>query len=195
MANGGYSDTPYYFDTLQNPTNGSLAGTASGLNGVFAYSSGSIFPNNVSTSGDNYWVDVVFHDTSTGPQATDKNGFVTTENATLSIASVSNASNGTVTYNASTQTVSFVPNSGYVGPANFTYTVTDGQNTGSGNVSLTVNYPVTAQSLFNPSNTPASEANDPNSAELGVQFRTSVNGTITGIRFYKSPLDTGTHTA
>jgi hypothetical protein len=63
-------------------------------------------------------------------------------------------------------------------------------------VSLTVNYPITAQSLFNPSDTPATvTANDPNSVELGVKFQASTNGTITGIRFYKGPQNTGTHVA
>src|SRR6202008_1802023 len=80
MSSGEYSDTPYYFDTLQSPTNGSLSATADGLNGVYAYSSGSIFPTNVPTSGDNYWVDVVFNDTSQGPQANNETGFATTEN-------------------------------------------------------------------------------------------------------------------
>ena len=31
--------------------------------------------------------------------------------------------------------------------------------------------------------------------ELGVKFRASTNGTITGIRFYKGPQNTGTHVA
>ncbi len=35
--------------------------------------------------------------------------------------------------------------------------------------------------------------NDPNGVELGVKFRPTVNGFITGIRFYKGPLNTGTH--
>src|SRR5580704_3742598 len=60
----------------------------------------------------------------------------------LSIAGVSNPSNGTVTYNSSTQTVSFVPTTGYLGPAGFTYTITDGQgDTASANVALMVNAP------------------------------------------------------
>ena len=106
----------------------------------------------------------------------------------LSIVGVSNPSNGTVSYNASTQTVSFAPNNNYLGPASFTYTITDGQASASANVSLTVNYPITAQSLFNPSDTPATvTGNDPNSVELGVKFQASTNGTITGIRFYKGP--------
>ena len=121
---------------------------------------------------------------------TDPNGL------SLSIVGVSNPSNGTVSYNASTQTVSFVPNNNYLGPASFTYTITDGQASASANVSLTVNYPITAQSLFNPSDTPATvTANDPNSVELGVKFQASTNGTITGIRFYKGPQNTGTHVA
>jgi hypothetical protein len=121
---------------------------------------------------------------------TDPNGL------SLSIVGVSNPSNGSVSYNASTQTVSFAPNNNYLGPASFTYTITDGQASASANVSLTVNYPITAQSLFNPSDAPATvTANDPNSVELGVKFQASTNGTITGIRFYKGPQNTGTHVA
>lgn len=214
-TNGRYSDTPYYFDTLQSPTNGSLSAIASGLDGLFAYSSGSIFPNNVPATGDNYWVDVVFNDTSTEPQATNVSGFATTENTALSISAsallaqdtdpgglplsfsgVSNPTNGTVTYNASTQTITFTPNSGYTGPASFTYTITDGKSTGSGNVSLTVNDPVTAQTLFYTADTPATvTVNDASSVELGVKFQPSTNGTITAIRFYKGPQNTGTHVA
>ena len=114
----------------------------------------------------------------------------------LSITGVSNPSNGTVTYNASTQTISFVPTSNYVGPASFTYTITDGQASASGNVSVTVNNPPTAQTLFGASATPGTiTVNDPNGVSLGVKFEASANGTISGIRFYKGPENTGTHVA
>jgi hypothetical protein len=36
-------------------------------------------------------------------------------------------------------------------------------------------------------------SNDPNAVNLGVKFQASTNGTITGIRFYKGPSNTGTH--
>jgi hypothetical protein len=158
----------------------------------------------------------VFNDTGlSGPQVDDVSGLLTTENTALSIsastllagdtdpqglplslASVSNPSNGTVTYNASTQTVTFTPNAGYTGPASFTYNVTDGKLTGSGNVSLTVTYPTTAQSLFYTGDTPAIvTVNDPNSVELGVKFQASTTGVITAIRFYKDPQNIGTHVA
>jgi parallel beta-helix repeat protein len=35
--------------------------------------------------------------------------------------------------------------------------------------------------------------NDPNAVELGMRFQPLVNGTITGVRFFKSAGDTGTH--
>ncbi|HEV3093145.1 MAG TPA: N,N-dimethylformamidase beta subunit family domain-containing protein, partial [Solirubrobacteraceae bacterium] len=40
---------------------------------------------------------------------------------------------------------------------------------------------------------PTPDAGDPHSAELGVKFTTEVFGTVTGLRFYKSEANTGTH--
>ena len=37
------------------------------------------------------------------------------------------------------------------------------------------------------------DSGDTNAAELGVKFTSSVAGTVTGIRFYKAPANTGTH--
>ena len=49
-------------------------------------------------------------------------------------------------------------------------------------------------SIFNPSATPKTPDQGPDSpVEIGVKFRSDVNGTITGIRFYKSSTNTGTH--
>ena len=60
---GNYADTPYYFATYQGQSNGSLNAPGNSLNGVFAYSANSTFPNTASTdTGDNFWVDVVFND-------------------------------------------------------------------------------------------------------------------------------------
>ena len=218
-TNGNYSAGDDYFDTASK-TNGPLTapdtGTAGG-NGVYTYGSASVFPTK-SFLGTNYWVDVVFNPSSGGnPVANDDSGFVTTENTPLtiqgsqllandsdpngyplSIQSVSNPTNGTVTLNSgSPQTVTFTPTGGYTGPASFTYTITNGHGgTDSAQVSLTVNPPAaTTSSLFNAGDTPAIlTENDPNAIELGVKFQSSVAGNITGIRFYKGPQNTGTHT-
>jgi methionine-rich copper-binding protein CopC len=48
--------------------------------------------------------------------------------------------------------------------------------------------------IWSPTATPAvASANDTGSVELGVKFRSDVAGFITGIRFYKGSLNTGTH--
>jgi hypothetical protein len=49
--------------------------------------------------------------------------------------------------------------------------------------------------LFPATATPGTaSADDPNAIEIGVKFRTEVNGYITAIRFYKGALNTGVHT-
>lgn len=73
----------------------------------------------------------------------------------FSLTGVSNPVNGSVSYNAQNQTVTFTPANSYAGTAGFAYTITDtsGQS-GSGQVSLNVNYPVSAQSLFGTNDAP-----------------------------------------
>lgn len=213
---GHYSTTDFYFDNAGH-THGALTATGSGLNGVYAYGAGASFPNNVSIiNGDNYWVDVVFKDTSLQPQANNDSGFTVTENGSLTIAastllandtdpsglpfsitSVSSPVNGAVSYDAQAQTVTFTPNTGYAGAAQFTYTITDsGGASGSGQVALNVNYPLYAQSLFGTNDTPSvPNSGDASSVEIGVKFTASASGTITGLRFYKGSSNTGTHVA
>jgi hypothetical protein len=49
--------------------------------------------------------------------------------------------------------------------------------------------------IWNPAATPASISSDSRRVEIGVKFRSEVNGVITGIRFYKGSTNTGTHVA
>jgi hypothetical protein len=49
-------------------------------------------------------------------------------------------------------------------------------------------------SIWNSSATPLIVAADASAVELGLRFRTDVNGTVTGVRFYKSAANIGTHT-
>ncbi|MBV8452021.1 MAG: DUF4082 domain-containing protein, partial [Deltaproteobacteria bacterium] len=186
---------------------------ASGGNGVYAYGSSSVFPTN-SYNAANYWVDVVFAVAgalgNVSPTANNVSGFITPQNTALQIAAstilandsdpngyplsisgVSNSSNGTATYNAGSQTVTFVPAN--VGPASFTYSITNGQGgTASATVSLTVIQAV--DSIFIASSSPTNVTiNDPNSVELGMKFQASSSGNIVGISFYKGPNNTGTH--
>src|SRR5215470_14885714 len=61
-------------------------------------------------------------------------------------------------------------------------------------VSVTVTAAVCPCNLWNRTLTPTNIDADPdNSVELGMKFKADLNGSITGIRFYKSSNNTGTH--
>jgi hypothetical protein len=189
---------------------GDLTAPAGG-NGVYAYGSNSVFPTSTYAAS-NYWVDVVY---TNPPVANNDSGFVVNENGSITIAAsallandtgpngqplsitgVSNPGNGSVSYDANAKSVTFVPTTGYAGTASFTYSVADSAGaTASATASLIVNDPSTT-SLFDPATAPSIVTeNDSNAVELGLKFQASSNGTITGLRFYKGPQNTGTHVA
>ena len=92
-------------------------------------------------------------------------------------------------------TVSFPQSGTYA----LTLTATSGSASSSSNVTITVNPAATPPSgpfsLWQSTATPTvPSAQDGTSVELGVKFRSDSAGFITGIRFYKGSLNTGTHT-
>ncbi|HEV7951045.1 MAG TPA: DUF4082 domain-containing protein, partial [Glaciihabitans sp.] len=218
-SNGGYSSDSNYFTAPV--TNGPLtapSSAASGGNGVYAYGAASVFPTNTYNAS-NYWVDVLYNQGAAAPNqppvAANDSGFTTTTNTALTIAAAallandtdpngdpltvtgaSGATNGTVSFNAQTNAVSFTPTSGYTGAAGFNYAIADGRGgVASASVALTVTAPATGASLFAANATPATITDsDTNSVELGMKFSASANGTISGVRFYKGPQNTGPHT-
>jgi hypothetical protein len=215
-SNGHYTSTSGYFNTAH--TAGPLTASASG-NGVYAYGNGNLFPT-ATYGATNYWVDVVFSPASGGvnqsPVAVNDNGFSTAKNAaltinassllandsdpnndSLTITGVSNAVNGSATFDAQTNTITFTPAAGYVGSAAFNYAISDGRGgTAGASVALNVIDPTATVSLFSAGSTPSMVAvNDPNPVELGFKFQASTNGDILGLSFYKGAANTGTHTA
>ncbi len=215
-SNGRYTATAGYFSTAH--TTGPLTASASG-NGLYAYGSGNLFPT-ATYGATNYWVDVVFNAASGGanqpPVAVNDSGFSTAKNTsitinassllandsdpnndTLTITGVSNAVNGTATFDAQAKTITFVPTTGYTGSATFNYAVSDGHGgTAGAGVTLSVVDPSSTVSLFSASSTPSVvSVNDSNPVELGLKFQASTNGDILGIRFYKGASNIGTHKA
>jgi hypothetical protein len=210
-TSGYYSATAGYFSTPHD--NGVLA-TAAGANGVFAYGNASTFPDG-SWNATNYWVDVVMDARNRAPVATDDAGFSTMHGAPLvlpvaallgndrdpdgdafSLSSVSGASNGSVAYDAQAGTVTFTPQAGFTGTAGFSYGITDARGgTATASVAVAVGAPAASASLFGAGDVPAiASVNDPSALELGMRFRSSMDGFITGIRFYKGAQNTGPHT-
>ncbi len=208
---GNYSADSDYFASAAHAV-GPLTAPA-GTNGVYTYGTGVVFPSS-NFLGSNYYVDVVFTPGGTLQPPVAHNDSVIALKSTplviatssllandtdpggrlpLTVAGVSSPINGTVTFSGTT--ITFTPTTGYTGAASFTYTVKNTANLIStpATVSITVN---AAASLFATANTPATiTVSDHSAAELGVKFQSSVGGKITGIRFYKSPQNLGTHTA
>lgn len=151
--------------------------------------------------------------TNQPPVANNDSGYSTTQDTALTIAAsallandtdpnsdpltvtgVSGGVNGTVSFNAQTNLVTFTPTAGYTGAASFGYAISDGRGgTATATANLTVTTPIV--SLFSSSDTPA-VLSDPDTAQvnLGVRFTSSAAGTINGIKYYKGAGDTGTHT-
>ncbi|SFA77581.1 protein of unknown function [Rhizobium sp. NFR07] len=216
-SNGNYVATANYFDTTRTNGNISAPSTSSaGGNGLFAYGTSSLFPTQ-SYNSTNYWVDVLYQpSTANGvPVAVADSGFSATTGTPLTIAGtallandndpdsdplvitgVSNAVNGSVSYDSTLQTVTFTADAGYSGPASFSYSISDGQGgTSSAQVSLTVSPPSETQSLFTAANLPSIiSVDDINLVNLGMKFQADTAGWIESIRFYKGSSNTGPHT-
>ncbi|MCA1362864.1 DUF4082 domain-containing protein [Bradyrhizobium sp. IC3069] len=215
-SNGHYASTTNYFTTAR--TSGPLTAPAS-INGVYTYGTGNLFPTSTYNAS-NYWVDVVSNGTSGSnqqPVATADNGFHATQGVpftidgaaqlandtdpngdALTITGVSGAANGTASFNAQNNSVTFTSASGFTGPTSFDYSISDGRGgTASASVNVTVHAPSSnVVSLFSSNPTPSVvSANDGQAIEVGMKFQASAPGDIIGLRFYKGPSNTGTHVA
>jgi hypothetical protein len=109
---------------------------------------------------------------------------------------------GTLSYNNTTFTASFQPAAALAVGTRYTATVS-GAKTQSGATmtapytwSFTTTAPTTCPCTLFPANAAPSVVtdSDPSAVELGMKFTADVNGTVTAIRFYKGPSNTGTHT-
>ncbi len=107
---------------------------------------------------------------------------------------------GTTTYDAPSRTVTFTPSSAL--SASTVYSATaSGATDPSGNTMSPYSWSFTTAAavacpctIWPNTATPAVvTVNDASAVELGVRFRTSTAGYITGLRFYKGSSNTGTH--
>lgn len=199
--NGFYAYTGNYF-TSSGVTNGPLTLLASGVDGnnaVYHYP-GAGFPTS-SFNNANYWVDVLFSEVP--PVAGTVNYVLTSitdaNNCNNSGASLSTATveikplpAGTLSaqpLNCAGQHISLVFNSSSgTGPFNLvingnTYTgITDGTSFSTG-VTAPASTPISVWNNAVTGGEPAVSDND--AVELGLKFRSTVGGTISGVRFYK----------
>ncbi len=109
---------------------------------------------------------------------------------------------GTPSYNATSRTLTLTPSAALAASTSYTVTVSGAKDT-AGNTMNPVTWTFTTAApsssgcpctIWATTATPAVVADpDTDAVEVGVKFRTTQAGSITGIRFYKGAGNTGTH--
>jgi hypothetical protein len=213
-GDANYFASPYTSGPLQVPAGG----------GVYGYGPAGSFPSKVYQDY-NYWVDVVLStSTGPPPSVTGEapaagatgvaisstvaatfNEAVIPSTIQFTLTGPGNAAvPATLTYDASTDTATLTPWSNLIASTTYTATVSGAQGTSGGVMAGPVSWTFTTAATYGPGpfsiwNPPATPQNADTggggAVELGVQFTPAVSGTITGVRFYKGPLNTGTHVA
>ena len=203
--NGHYSaDLNYFFGKgVDNPPLHMLTNGVFGGNGVYAYGSSNVFPNQTYKAA-NYWVDVMFTaglSTLTSITVTPANLSII-PGASQQFVATGNYSDGS-TRNVTSQAM-WTSSNPTVATINSSGRAT-ALSAGSTTISATL-ASVTGSSLLTVQSAPAVLTIWPNTAipqwvdsgpdnavALGVKFNSDVAGTITGIRFYKAVANTGAH--
>jgi hypothetical protein len=208
--NGHYSAISAAFGTagVSNPPLQALA-NATSADGVYAYSPTSIFPTN-SFNATNYYVDVLFAPIppSGAPSAptavsaaaaaskaqvswttpsSEGGGKITSYTVTPYIGTKAQAP---VTVGASTTSTTLA---GLTNGASYTFKVAATNSTGTSEQSQASSAVTPQDTIFEFTTPTTIDSGDTSSIELGVKFAASENGSVTGIRFYKAPANTGTH--
>ena len=194
----------------------------SGGNGVFNMG-GPGFPSQT-FNGSNYAVNVIFDTTqpvtapvvsgvtpddgssgnpvSTDPTATFSQAVVPNTVSFTVTASGGGAVSGSVSFNGADTVATFTPDSPLAAGTTYTATVSGAQNSSGTPMSGSKSWSFTTSagsqcpcSIWqNAAPSGAVDAADTSAVNLGVQFRASSDGTITGVRFYKEADNTGVHT-
>ncbi len=199
------------------------SGTGGLGNGVYQYSGATPLTPTWSTSNaTNYWVDAVFNtqrvdpvpptvvstaSTSTGaslpldtmPSATFSED-VRQDTLSLQLQDPNGANlSGALTYNQNTFTETLTPSGPLALGTVYTATVAGVRDISGNPLASSSTFKLTTPtcpcSLFADTATPAEpDHSDAQSVELGTHFRTHIDGYIRGVRLYKGPANTGTHT-
>jgi len=211
--NGRYATTSGFFGTPF--TNGALTAPASG-NGRYLYGATGGYPS-YSYQATNYWVDVVFEadpsvvnvtsrtpaDGATGvpADATPRISFaegVQPSGWTMTVKQGGTAVPGSAALSPDGTQLTFTPTAQLA--ASTTYTVeVAGVRSADGVALATQTWSFTTAAATAPvvrlldGLTPTSDVSD-SPLELGMAFTSSAAGSVTGLRFWKSTANTGTHT-
>jgi len=220
----GYDEGAFADAGVDNAPLHALRDGADGANGIYRYGTGGGFPTNTwqaanywvdvvyTTSATDITPPTV---TGTSPAA-GATGVptTTTVSATFSeavqagtpaiaVTTGAGAVAGATAYDAATRTVTFTPASALAASTAYTATVSGARDT-AGNTMTAFPWSFTTGAaggsgcpctIWPATAAPTTaSASDDSAVEVGVRFRTSTAGYISGLRFYKGASNTGTHT-
>jgi hypothetical protein len=209
-STGGHYSADWDYFSTSGVDHAPLHAFANGLNGLtdglFAYSTVSAFPTNTFSSS-NYWVDVAF---TNSPNLAISMPSLPKGTQSVPYSQSLFASGGETPYSwslvfgflpaalalSSVGLISGTPTA--AGVFDFTVQVTDSSNpqqTASGPLRIVVTTSGSCPCTIWPDTAAPTniDIGPDSSAELGVAFRSDTSGYVTGIRFYKSAANTGTH--
>ncbi len=217
-----HTDTGHYAATSNGlasaVTNGPLTALAAG--GVYAYGNANAFPTNT-YNATNYWVDVVYSQTTAPPAVTSvtpadgATGVAVSVTPTVTFSQAVTPSTvsftlkdssgttvpGSVSFNTANTVATFTPTSSLAASTTYTATVSGAQNTSGQAMSSPFTWTFTTRAATqcpcsiwqNGTPTGAVDAADTSAITLGVQFRASSSGYVNAVRFYKQVDNTGSH--
>ncbi|MEW2358223.1 DUF4082 domain-containing protein [Spirillospora sp. NPDC029432] len=205
---------------VDNPPLQAVANGNGGGNGVYKYGPRS-FPDQ-SYGATNYWVDVLFNPPpDETPPAVARSGpsneatsvptgakvsvtFDEPVRAGTPVLALAGPSGqpvaGTAALDAAGRTVTFTPSAGLAAATRYTASVSGARDAAGNTMSGTARWSFTTSgacpcTIFPSDAVPGTPAeNDGRAIEVGVKFTPARAGWISGVRFYKGPGNTGTHT-
>jgi uncharacterized protein YjdB len=212
-SEGGFSvDEGYFASPVDNPPLHAPANTVFG-NGLMGFGPVGTFPQMMTGTGRNYWVDVLFTSDTTPPPSVTLNSIqVTPANPSIGVGSTQqfkatgtysdNSTNdltNQVNWSSSNTSVGTIGSTGLAsGIAAGTSTISATLSGISGSTLLTVTAAPPPPSgggytLFSASAAPTGNAQIFQPLEVGMRFSSERDGFISAIRFYKGANNTGTH--
>ncbi|WP_229793822.1 DUF4082 domain-containing protein, partial [Salinimicrobium marinum] len=217
-SSGGFysADNPYFSSAAENGPLTGLQTGVDGANGVYTYSTTPSFPTQNYQSS-NYWVDVVFNTTAlvnlppevsltspAGGSSFEAPAMISLDASASdpdgAVAKVEFFQGSTLIGEDTSSPYSFSWQNVAAGNYSITAKATDdkGRETTSAEVLISVT-PDPASfacpcTVFNPDDAPSGGFYEGAPLQLGMKFRSSIDGYVTGVRFYKETGNTGTHT-
>ena len=144
--------------------------------------------------------------TSTDPSVTFSEAVVTSSVSFTVQGSGGSAVAGSTSFDSTDKVATFTPSGALAAGTTYTVTVSGALDSSGNTMASPYTFTFTTSKAFDaggqcpctiwPDTPPAgaSDSPDTSSVNLGVTFTPSSNGTITGVRFYKEPDNTGAHT-